>query len=100
MMDSHGNPGTAGTVIGVEMALEVLVVGVLMTVMVDVDMDVLTTVVVNELVVVTDCVEAIGDSVEAADVLTSEDEGVEVLEVDVSEAVCITVFWNEPGGSR
>ena len=54
MMDSHGKPGTAGNTVGVEtlIVLKVLVVvGVLTTVIVDTDA--LTTVVVNELVVVT-----------------------------------------------
>jgi hypothetical protein len=50
MMDSHGNPGTAGRIIGVETVLA-LVVEVLTTVIVDTV--VLSTVVVNELVVVT-----------------------------------------------
>jgi hypothetical protein len=58
MIDSHGNPGIAGNVIGVEtvIVLEVLVVvGVLTTVIVETE--VLTTVVIGELVVVTDAVE-------------------------------------------
>ena len=49
MMDSHGNPGTAGKAIGVE--TEALDVEVLTTVMVDTE--VLTEVTVRELVVVT-----------------------------------------------
>ena len=63
MMDSHGKPGIAGSVIGVETVL-VLLVGVLTTVRVETA--VLTDVTVRELVVVTDSVEADDD----VDVLT------------------------------
>jgi hypothetical protein len=54
IIDSHGNPGIAGSTIGVETELVdelTVVVGVLATV--KVDTDVLTTVVVNGLAVVT-----------------------------------------------
>jgi len=57
-MDSHGKPGMAGNTIGVDVELVdvlVVVVGVLTTV--TVDNDVLTTVVVNELIVVIGIVE-------------------------------------------
>jgi hypothetical protein len=69
MIDSQGNPGIAGKVIGVETeaALEVLVVGVLTTVIVETD--VLTTVAIGELVDVTDSVEA-----EDVEVLSCEAE--------------------------
>ena len=75
MIDSHGNPGTAGRVIGVEteIVLEVLVVvGVLTTV--NVETEVLTTVAIDELVDVT-------DSVVAEDVELLSCEAVEVLSV-------------------
>jgi hypothetical protein len=64
IMDSHGKPGTAGRTIGVEteMVVELLVVvGVLTTVMVETETDVLTTVVGIELVLVAGIVEVLDD---------------------------------------
>ena len=81
MMDSQGNPGIAGKVIGVEIEiiLEVLVVaGVLTTVIVETD--VLTTVVIGELVDVTDSVET-----EDVEVLSCE-----TVEVEL-EVLCVVL---------
>ena len=61
IIDSHGNPGIAGSTIGVETEIvELLVVGILTTVVTETE--VLTTVVVTELVVVIDSVETVEDS--------------------------------------
>lgn len=59
MIDSHGKPGIAGKTIGVvtELVELLVVVGVLATV--SVDTDVLTKVVVRELVVVTGIVDSL-----------------------------------------
>jgi hypothetical protein len=102
IIDSHGNPGIAGNVIGVEteLVLEVasdvdvdVVVGVLTTVVVT--REVLTTVVVNELAVVTGV-----EDVELLDVVEIELEVVTVV-VD-GGAVVVTVPPPVPpvGGSR
>jgi hypothetical protein len=72
-IDSHGNPGIAGKVSGVEIVaiLDVLVVGVLTTV--NVETEVLITVLIDELVDVTDSV----------------DEDIEVLSCDTVEVVWV-----------
>ncbi len=70
MIDSHGKPGIGGSTIGVETAIElddVAMVGVLMTVFVTTEREVLTTVVLNELVAVTGT-----DDVAMLEVLTIE----------------------------
>lgn len=90
IIDSHGNPGTAGKVIGVEYVL-VLLVGVL--IMVSVDTEVVTDVTVRELVAVTGSVEAEEDD----DVVTCDvpDDELDVLSVVVFDAVAC---WPTVGG--
>jgi hypothetical protein len=101
MIDSQGNPGMAGSVIGVETELvldDVIVVGVLMTVVVRTETEVLTTVVVIELVVVTGV-----DDVEDIEALTLElldvvEAALVVLLVGVDDVE--VVANTPPGGSR
>jgi len=102
-MDSHGKPGIAGNTIGVETEIVVellVVVGVLTTV--KVETEVLTTVVVSELVAVMGSVVL---DVLLVGVLLCEVEDVSELELVLWLLVCVlvcgcTVFWNDPGGSR
>lgn len=101
MIDSQGNPGTGGSVIGVETVLKLddvlIVVGVLMTVLVTTE--VLTTVLVNELLVVT--------SVEDVEVELLMLELLKVLDI-VEAALVVVVGVDEievvantpPGGSK
>jgi hypothetical protein len=100
MMDSHEKPGIAGSTNGVETEIVVellVVVGVLMTVIVDTE--VLTTVVVRELVVVTDSVAAEVDVLTCE--LTCEEMNVEpvVTELEAVE-VAVLPLPLATGGSR
>jgi hypothetical protein len=87
IMDSHGNPGTAGNVIGVETEAELVlaIVGVLTTVIVDTE--VLTVVTVSGLVVATGSVE---DEIISEVLPTSEASEAVELEV-LCVAFCVVV---------
>ena len=76
IIDSHGKPGTAGSTIGVDTEID-WVVGVFITVVTDIE--VLTTVVVTELVVVIDSVEVTGDCVSVGEEPDEPDETDEEL---------------------
>jgi len=88
MIDSHGKPGIAGNTIGVETEIVVellVVVGVLMTVIVDTAE--LTMVVVSAPVVDAGIVEAdVAVSTEEADVVDASDEAEAVVVVAADEA--------------
>ena len=82
IMDSHGKPGIAGSTIGVEIVVELLViVGVLTTVIVDTE--VLTTVVAGELVVISDVEEALDD----AALVIDEDSVIVAIEPELELAL-------------
>ena len=102
IIDSHGNPGMAGSTSGVDTELVVeLVVGVSVGVTVTIDTDVLTTVVVRELVVVIGTVLML-DMVETAvdtEVVATE---LEVALADVELALVVACCPTTGGlcGSR
>ncbi len=101
IMDSHGKPGTAGRTIGVETEIVVellIVVGVLTTVIVETETDVLTTAVGIELVVATGIVEALDD----VELVT--EPGVVVVatgpDVEFELALVLWTCWPTTGGVR
>jgi hypothetical protein len=100
MMDSHGKPGTAGRTIGVEteiVAELLVVVGVLTTVIVETETDVLTTVVGSELVLVKGIVEAL-EEVELATIVGVVVVATE-LDVELEFELAVVTCWPTTGGT-
>ena len=98
-MDSHGKPGTAGSTIGVETEIVVellVVVGVLTTVIVETETDVLTTVGGSELVLVTGIVEALDD----VELVTEPGVVVVATGPDVEFELVVVTCWPTTGGVR
>ncbi len=102
-MDSHGKPGTAGSTIGVETEIVVellVVVGVLTTVIVETETDVLTTVGGSELVVVTGIVEALDDVELVTELVTEPGVVVVATGPDVEFEPVVVTCWPTTGGVR
>ena len=102
-MDSHGKPGTAGRTIGVETEIVVellVVVGVLTTVIVETETDVLTTVGGSELVLVTGIVEALDDVEFVTEPVTEPGAVVVATGPDVKFELVVVTCWPTMGGVR